>query len=447
MCGLVGVFSKRNKNAGQYAFELYSKQKTRGQRGFGYLAIKDGYIVEVGRAKTELGIRGELMGVKADAILFHHRLPTSTDNTVGTTHPILVSNELLVYDYYVAHNGVITNASELKREHNELGYIYTTEHSISESATYKDGTKEIITEGVTKFNDSESLAIEIARHLEGLSDEIGTTGSVAFWAAQVVKETGKINTIYLGKNHGRDLCEVSTGKWYSFSSETGADLEAMKLYTLDIHDFSMTEQELKIKDSAKPAPPAIPSTNTQYTCGYRQTYPAHYRDIRLAENRKYTYEQVRYSGFDFTEFERVWEGGDVLYVPHQYVNKEERVATKPLLPPSTGGLEEEHNYADIVRDVSAKEERERIKLRYPAKDIERLEELAVEYALAEDELENLDDLLEDGSIDQTEFDTQSNKIQADIQLATELMSALGLPQDLVDETISEACVIRDYNYK
>lgn len=447
MCGLVGVFSKRNKNAGQYAFELYSKQKTRGQRGFGYVAIKDGYVIGLGRAMSESGIKGPLMQEKADAILFHHRFPTSTDNTLGTTHPIFVSNSILEYDYYVAHNGIITNTTELKTKHNELGYVYTTEHDISEIATYKDGTTEMLSDNVTKFNDSECLAIEIARYVEDLVDEIGITGSAAFWAVQVVKSTGKVNNIYLGKNYGRDLCEVNTGKWYSFSSETGEDLEPLKLYTIDISDLSMTEQELKIRDTAKPAPAPVVYHN-EHNYGYHQSYTPRYKDIILAENKKYTYEQVRYSGFDFTDFARVWEKNVMYYIPNQYVAEPtQNTYTQPLLPASSGDVEAGSAYADIVRDVISKDEKEKLKLRYPLKDIERLEELAVEYAITEDDIDTLEDLLEDGSIDQTEYTAQWEKLQADIQLSTELMSLLGLPQELVEEAIAEACSMKAYNYK
>ena len=176
MCGLVTVLSKKNKPAGQYAFELYQKQATRGKDGYGYLAIQDGHIVNVARAKTETVIRSMLMKEKADFIMFHHRLPTSTDNTIGTTHPMFVSHKELEFDYYFAHNGVITNAIYLKGKHDKLGYKYLTEHKIIEVAEYTHGhDPEYLSTPVTKFNDSETLAIELARYIEGKSDTIETT--------------------------------------------------------------------------------------------------------------------------------------------------------------------------------------------------------------------------------------------------------------------------------
>ena len=160
MCGLIGVFSKRNKRAGQVAFELYTKQKGRGQKGYGYIALKNGKIVSIKRATDEDGIKSTLMKEDADAILFHHRLPTSTDNTLGTTHPIHVSHKSLDSDYYIAHNGIIHNSHDLKIKHNELGFVYTTEHVMKNVAEYRNGMIEHIDSTVSKFNDSEALAIE-----------------------------------------------------------------------------------------------------------------------------------------------------------------------------------------------------------------------------------------------------------------------------------------------
>jgi len=55
------VFSKKGKRAGQYAFELYKKQESRGKKGYGYIAIHNGKIVSIQRAKEEGSIACQML--------------------------------------------------------------------------------------------------------------------------------------------------------------------------------------------------------------------------------------------------------------------------------------------------------------------------------------------------------------------------------------------------
>ena len=75
----------------------YTAQKSRGVRGFGYIAVENGKIKRVVRSTTEAGIERELKQETASEILFHHRLPTSTPNVEDSTHPIVIKNKLLKY--------------------------------------------------------------------------------------------------------------------------------------------------------------------------------------------------------------------------------------------------------------------------------------------------------------------------------------------------------------
>ncbi len=422
MCGLAVAFSKRGNKAGQVAYELYLKQKSRGQRGYGYVALKDRKVVAIRRSRNEDGIKSMIMKEDADAILFHHRLPTSTDNTLGTTHPILVSHESLEYDYYVAHNGIISNSHTLKEEHNKLGFVYTTEHSMYDTAIYLNGTKEHMDGMPSKFNDSESLAIEIARYLEEQSDEIGTTGSVAFWAIRVTKDTKEVDYIFYGKNYGRDLAMRNNNKWWSISSETGEDIDALKLYMFNTYDFSITEGELAIADKAEPIVRTY--TDTRPAFGYSsQEY--NYTTKYALVDKNYTYQEMRNSGHDGAEFDHVWVGCAMFYVPKIYAKEREARAKSvsvSLLP-------------------SADDD----KPQYSEKSIARLEELAVEYAVADESAVEAEEMLADGCIDYNEYTKVFNKAQDDMQVAEELISCLGLPQSIVDEAMENAASLSNVN--
>lgn len=418
MCGLAAAFSRRGKRAGQVVFELYKNQKGRGQRGFGYVALKDRKVVAVRRSRDEEGIKNFLMKEDADAIMFHHRLPTSTDNTLGTTHPIFVSDAELEFDYYVAHNGIISNASYLKGKHNSLGYEYRTEHTIYDTAVYIDGTVEQLDGATAKFNDSESLAIEIARYLEGLTTEIGTTGSVAFWVLRVNKDTNEADFFLYGKNYGRDLATKSNNKWLSISSETGTELKAMTLYTLDLEDLTITEDKLHIMDEAKPAsttPTYYGSQETRYGFRTSEKYkPPQESTLKFAlEDKNYTYYEMKDSGHPSESFDHIWVGCAMYYVPKIYAKEREERLKAQLKP--------------VV-----------IQSAYPEKTIERLNELALEYAVAEEEGSEAEEMLADGQIDYNEYTKVFNKAQDDMQVAEELISCLGLPQRTVDDAMDRA---------
>jgi predicted glutamine amidotransferase len=293
MCGLIAVMSKKGKRANQYALDLYKKQASRGKAGYGYLAIHDGKLVSIKRAKDEETITKYLKQETAETILFHHRFPTSTDNSIGTTHPIFVSHAELECDYYLAHNGVITNPLSLQIKHNDLGYDYTTEHRVYEVAEFKDKSKtEMLGKPVTKFNDSESLAIEFARYVEGLSSNIATTGGVAFWAVALEKGTNNVIDVYFGKNKGRDLCKINTSKWLVVTSITGKDIDPMVLNKVDINTLTINEFELDI-DEAKPV--EIKPAMGYHVNVYKYEQPAKEKII-LERGKEYTSEEVTVGG-------------------------------------------------------------------------------------------------------------------------------------------------------
>lgn len=195
MCGIIVDIEKSNKSkvAGRAVINQYQDQIERGQKGFGVVQVfKD--RIEIERAVEPVKALMDTRFAEAPIIVFHHRKPTSTDNTMLQTHPFMIEHDELEFDYCVIHNGVIGNSQELMKEHTEeLGYAYSTIVKSEYSSVY------------TKFNDSEALAIEVARHFNGDTEEIGAVGTIAFVAIQIDKNTGKPLTMIWGRNGGNPL--------------------------------------------------------------------------------------------------------------------------------------------------------------------------------------------------------------------------------------------------
>ncbi len=234
MCGIVSIKRIAGVQASRSVIKRYQKQKSRGTEGYGYMAINNGRVVSIKRAKHEGEILAMLCKESANEILFHHRKPTGTPNLVGLTHPIVVSNEMLNYDYVVVHNGSVTNTIELKREHESLGIKYTTSFVAKntkvtetlEEVTFSNGfvepnqkiSKDITITNTSGHNDSESLAVELALTIEGYKDSLGVRGSFATICYQLNKDGSdgiigaSVNRIYFGRNIGRPLKIESIGK-------------------------------------------------------------------------------------------------------------------------------------------------------------------------------------------------------------------------------------------
>ncbi len=143
-CGIVGVvINNKVKTRIDNIYNMYKNQESRGKDGFG--------IVDATRMNR---VRGtdvfDVFGWKnakffnelkpKTALLFHHRRPTSTANTVNTAHPFINErgNATLI------HNGGISNYRELYDELVKDGHKF-------ESFICKDK------DGKAIFNDSETI--------------------------------------------------------------------------------------------------------------------------------------------------------------------------------------------------------------------------------------------------------------------------------------------------
>lgn len=244
MCGIIATFSKKGKKVCKHVMKKYKAQESRGSNGFGYVAVYKNKI-NVGRSIDEKGIREQIMNENAGMIMFHHRKPTSTPNVIEATHPIFVSNEELDHDYFVVHNGVLSNETELKKAHEALGYVYNTiieTETMTHYVAKNTGNKYFNSVSkVEKFNDSESLAIEVARMLDGMTRKIDAVGTIAFIAYKVSKEDGGIVSMHYGHNSGNPLTLIDNKDYFCLASVGGEDVPEDILYSLSLSGKTMGE--------------------------------------------------------------------------------------------------------------------------------------------------------------------------------------------------------------
>jgi len=198
---------------------LYQNQKYRGQQGFGFVGLNAGRI-DIYRATDEKCIIKYLNEYHYDEIIFHHRLPTSTENTLKSTHPFLI--EIADKKYYFMHNGIIQNADELKEKHSRRGIVYA---SLLERSEGKEGTS---------FNDSEALAWDFCLWLNNKKKKIEAEGSVAFVCLETDKETNQALKLYFYRNDAAPLKIYKDKTLFLLASEGGyAETKKNWLYFWD----------------------------------------------------------------------------------------------------------------------------------------------------------------------------------------------------------------------
>lgn len=220
MCGIIGAFhTGENKTpVNDIVLNQFEDQKERGVNGFGIVKINDKMEYKVDRATEGFKFMWDIHQDPVRGMLAHHRIPTSSENKLNQTHPFLVDNGSLKYKYLLVHNGVIHNDKELKKEHEDLGFIYTTQDK-------------------EKFNDSECVAIEVARFIEKQVDKVGTKGSAAFVCLQINKKTEKVNHVFFGRNEGNPLNMAKTrNKMLISSTGQGVEVAPFKLYGCKLDD-------------------------------------------------------------------------------------------------------------------------------------------------------------------------------------------------------------------
>ena len=244
MCGIIGIIKKEEeteegaKTTSERILDMLEEQITRGREGFGYVSFNE-QLTMFARRQTKDDIEKALKANNTRSIIFHHRLPTSTPNYADCAHPIFVSNKELKHDYYLVHNGVIGNCSVLHDEHVELGYVYTT------TVTTKISTENSCYQ-TEKFNDSESLAIDLARFIEGKQDIIKSSGSIAFILVQKKKGKKDIENIYFGRNSSPLTMKYTTDELVLRSQGENEIVTTDTMYTFNLKEWKIESQEVTI---------------------------------------------------------------------------------------------------------------------------------------------------------------------------------------------------------
>lgn len=243
MCGIIGSFDARPKaSVNQEIVDQYEEQHSRGTKGFGIAAWEPGRAVELLRSCEPVKFMFDLHKKDWPMMLVHHRQPTSSENWLDQTHPILVSHDSLEHDYLVVHNGIIRNDDELKAKHEALDFTYVTAHD----EIYANGTR------TEKWNDSECFAIEVSRYIENHITELDVDGSVAFIAVAVDKKTRVAKEVHFGRNTN-PLKMAADGRRIFLSSEgKGDEIKADTLYSFKPEGkMKLHQKPLKFKAEEK----------------------------------------------------------------------------------------------------------------------------------------------------------------------------------------------------
>ncbi len=241
MCGIIFAanFGKtKEEPSNEWIVNQYQNQIKRGTQGFGVVFIQSDGTYKIARACEQTKILMDLYHKENQApiILFHHRFPTSSENKMMESHPIEVDNGSLEYKYLMIHNGIISGANEVKEKHEDLGFVYTTQRK--RDKLYDEFLYD-------EFNDSECLAIELARLIEKQTAQIEINGSMAFIILQINRKENKVVKMFFGRDNDTPLKMSKTRDKIRLSSEgEGNDLEKFILYSCNLIDFNLTKEKL-----------------------------------------------------------------------------------------------------------------------------------------------------------------------------------------------------------
>lgn len=256
MCGILTKIDFRGNNVNADIITDYINQRKRGIEGFGFAYTQDKKMFTK-RSVDERGIITKLLKCPSPAVLFHHRNPTSTDNVIESCHPFVIQ---LKKDgkpdgkLALIHNGIVYNADELYENHKKAGHNYMS---------YDKKT--------TRHNDSESLAIDVARYLSGEQDEIEAYGWIAFIAFRTDVK-GRLTTVYFARNSKAELKFKFTNMSLTVGSEIeGKDVEIDTLYTLTLEDQKLNKTDLYF-------PMYTTGTSDKGAYGYGDDYDEYGRD-------------------------------------------------------------------------------------------------------------------------------------------------------------------------
>jgi len=293
MCGIIAIKRLDGKAPHRMLHKRYQFQKSRGQEGYGFVLLKQNKVVAYERSETEKEIMAKLNQGVSDEVIFHHRMPTSTDNLMEAAHPIRVSNDKLKHDYYLIHNGIIHEPEKWKDLHEQDGFEYTT-RIVKQRRTL---LRTLFVDD--EFNDSEALAIELAIDLDKEGNGISVSGSIAFVMLQTDKEGNAIR-LFWGRNDGSPLkINELAGVFRTIASEgQGVIIPTHKLYEYDYHRKTVSCRDYTV--------------GLNKIWGFKYGYPEDDKDYSAedSENTKYFQLLEKYDNLKKSYEEMLLEGLD-----------------------------------------------------------------------------------------------------------------------------------------
>lgn len=243
MCGILWVQSKRDRDAVKPLLKRYRVQDGRGTDGFGFMTVSpDGKASEVFRATQEKDLLRGIKDSRATSFLLHHRFPTSLPNYEGATHPLVVKNEAFKYDYYIVHNGVISNYKTLFEEYRKR-HKFLTEMEEVKIHRFVNSDEYYEFDPTTSVNDSEIFAFDLAEYIEGKSNIIRSSGTIAFIGLQCEKDGTVVNLIY-GHNTGNPLIMEDDKVMFALKSEGhGVEVPENKIFFRNLNTGKTLERK------------------------------------------------------------------------------------------------------------------------------------------------------------------------------------------------------------
>lgn len=226
MCGIVYGHNIDKKPVNNDIMQIFDKQRTRGLEGFG---LFDGQEMNIVRETKEDNILKWLCKYDSNLLMFHHRFPTSTDNVKKAAHPFATKKFFGKHQYILVHNGHITNAKELRTEHEKMGIQY--------QSVCNDG----------RFNDSEALLWDLALVLEGRKAKLEAAGGIAFICMRLKK--GKLDKLYFGRNYNPLMMRFTKTQVRLSSAGEGVLAERDKLYTYNYKNNKVFTVDMDIPHS------------------------------------------------------------------------------------------------------------------------------------------------------------------------------------------------------
>jgi predicted glutamine amidotransferase len=231
MCGIIGAFKINNFNPVERVLRQFEKQKSRGQRGFGFVAEDNNEVIYCKSEGFE-DIKIALKELKnPNFVLFHHRIPTSSGNNIIANHPIFIHNKKnLNSKYMLIHNGHITNSDELKEKHEKLGIHYRTE-SKKEKVLWNQY------QYTESYTDSESAGIDLALFIEH-GWEFTAKGGMAILMLELDKNNKPISVYSYRNIQPIKFYRNQNGVFYS-SEGPGYELPPDTLTRFDLKTFQL----------------------------------------------------------------------------------------------------------------------------------------------------------------------------------------------------------------